>query len=564
MQPRALLSVSDKTGIVEFGSALVQRGWQLLSTGGTAAALRDAGIPVTEVADVTRHPEMMDGRVKTLHPAIHGGLLARRDHPTDLSELEAQGYGPIDLVAVNLYAFRETVAKPGVTLPHAMGKVDIGGPTMIRAAAKNHAAVWVVIDPSDYPRVLSTLDAGSEQAGLRRELAAKVFRHISGYDEAIADFLEAQDQAGDGAESGEAAIEPSQQPSMQPPLTLTTGPGTVLRYGENPDQTGTFYPVGNGHEGIAGLEQLHGKALSYNNLLDLDGALLSLAPFAWSPRPAVCIVKHTTPCGLGIGATLTEAYDKALASDPVSAFGSIIAVNRTIGAETAERMSGLFVECIVAPGFSDEALEIFTRKKNIRLMVAPALTESVEGEPTEWWEGADDVTRGVARFLASHSRRPSARMIRSVSGGLLVQSPSPMPFYRGENPGWDVVTERAPSEQEWDDLTFAWGAVYGVKSNAILLARDGATIGIGAGQMSRVDSSRLAAQKAADAGHEIAGAALASDAFFPFRDGVDAAAEAGVRAIVQPGGSMRDAEVIDAANEHGIAMVFTGRRLFRH
>ena len=554
MQPRALLSVSDKTAIVDFGRALVERGWQLLSTGGTAAALRDAGIPVTEVAEVTQHPEMMDGRVKTLHPAIHGGLLARRDHPTDLTELAAQGYGPIDLVAVNLYAFRQTVAQPGVTLAQAMGKVDIGGPTMIRAAAKNHAAVWVVIDPSDYARVLETLDSGADQSALRQELGAKVFRHISGYDQAIAEFLEAQ--AASGSDTGDT--------ESRPPLNLTTGPGTVLRYGENPDQDGTFYPLGDGSEGIGGLKQLHGKALSYNNLLDLDGALLSLAPFAWSPRPAVCIVKHTTPCGLGIGATLTEAYNRALACDPVSAFGSIIAVNRPIDAATAERMSELFVECIVAPGFSDEALEVFTRKKNIRLMTAPARSDRVEGEPETWWDGADETTIGAARFLASHSRRPVAQMIRSVSGGLLVQSPSPVPFYRGENPGWDVVTDRAPTGQEWDDLTFAWGAVYGVKSNAILLARDGATIGIGAGQMSRVDSSRIAVQKATDAGHEIAGAALASDAFFPFRDGVDAAAAAGVRAIVQPGGSVRDDEVIAAANEHGIAMVFTGRRLFRH
>ncbi len=565
MQPRALLSVSDKTGIVDFGRALVERGWQLLSTGGTAAALRDAGIAVTEVAEVTQHPEMMEGRVKTLHPAIHGGLLARRDHPTDLTELAEQGYGPIDLVAVNLYEFREMVAQPGVTLPQAMGKVDIGGPTMIRAAAKNHAAVWVVIDPSDYGRVLATLDAGTDQTSLRHELGAKVFRHISGYDQAIAEFLEGQASGGhgDGADANRADAN-SADASGLPPLTLTTGAGTVLRYGENPDQDGAFYPLGDGGEGIAGLKQLHGKALSYNNLLDLDGALLSLAPFAWSPRPAVCIVKHTTPCGLGIGSSLREAYDRALACDPVSAFGSIIAVNRPIDAATAERMSELFVECIVAPGFSDEAFEIFTRKKNIRLMTAPALSDAVEGEPANWWEGADATTIGAARFLASHSRRPVAQMVRSVSGGLLVQSPSPVPFYRGENPGWDVATDRTPTDQEWDDLTFAWGAVYGVKSNAILLARSGATIGIGAGQMSRVDSSRIAVQKATDAGHDIAGAALASDAFFPFRDGVDAAAAAGVRAIVQPGGSVRDGEVIAAANEHGIAMVFTGRRLFRH
>lgn len=557
MARRALLSVSDKSGIVDFGRALADRGWQLLSTGGTARALRDAGLDVTEVAEVTGHPEMMGGRVKTLHPAVHGGLLARRDVPTDLEELEAQGYGPIDLVAVNLYPFRETVAEPGVTIEQAMAKVDIGGPTMIRAAAKNHAGVFVVVEPGDYPAVLDAIDAGEDAARpeavrLRRDLARKVFRHISSYDQAIADFLEQEGgpQADDGAEESRS------------PFRLETGAGTVLRYGENPDQAATFYPVGAQPEGIAALEQLHGKALSYNNLLDLDGALLSLAPFAWSPRPAVCIVKHTTPCGLGVGETLVEAYRKALASDPVSAFGSIIAVNREVDGETASEMSKLFIECVVAPGFSDEALTTLTAKKNLRLLVAPIVSDPVEGEPESGW--ARERERGVARFLATHARRPQAEVVRSVSGGVLVQDPSPIPFYTGENPGWTVATERAPTAQEWDDLTFAWGAVYGVKSNAILLARDGATIGIGAGQMSRVDSSRIAVRKAGDAGLDTEGAALASDAFFPFRDGVDAAAAAGVRSIVQPGGSIRDEEVIQAANEYGIAMVFTGRRLFRH
>jgi len=543
--PRALLSVSDKTGIVDFGRALAERGWTLLSTGGTARALREAGLEVTEVAEVTGHPEMMDGRVKTLHPAIHGGLLARRDHPTDLEELEAQGYGPIDLVAVNLYPFRETVAQEGVTLEQAMGKVDIGGPTMIRAAAKDHAAVTVVVDPSDYPEVLSALDApdaGDATAILRRRLAAKVFRHISAYDRAVADFLESRD--------GRPSVFAIEAPTVD-----------TLRYGENPDQPATFHSLGEG-EGIAGLEQLHGKALSYNNILDLDGALLSLAPFAYAERAAVCIVKHTTPCGLAVADDLEDAYRRALATDPVSSFGSVIAMNRTVDAATAEALSELFVECLVAPDFAEDALDILTRKKNVRLLRAPRIEERIDGEPADWHGTTAQL--GAARFIAAQGWRPEARAFRSVYGGVLVQQPPRPPFYGLGRPGWEVATEREPTPQEWDDLAFAWGAVYGVKSNAILLARHGRTLGIGAGQMSRVDSSRIAVQKAADAGLDLAESVLASDAFFPFRDGVDAAAEAGVKAIVQPGGSIRDEEVVAAADEHGIAMVFTGRRLFRH
>jgi phosphoribosylaminoimidazolecarboxamide formyltransferase/IMP cyclohydrolase len=542
---RALLSVSDKTGIVDFGRALAERGWSLLSTGGTARALRDAGLEVTEVAEVTGHPEMMDGRVKTLHPAIHGGLLARRDTPSDLEELEAQGYGPIDLVAVNLYPFRETVAQPGVTLRQAMGKVDIGGPTMIRAAAKNHEGVFVVVDPEDYGEVLSALDApDAEAAGeqLRRRLAAKVFRHISSYDRAVADYLERQE----GAVTTFA---------VDAPLVDT------LRYGENPDQPATFHRLGEG-EGIAALEQLHGKALSYNNILDLDGALLSVAPFAYAERAAVCIVKHTTPCGLAVADSLEDAYRRALATDPVSSFGSVIAMNRTVDVPTAEALSELFVECLVAPGFDEEALEILTRKKNVRLLRAPRIDEPIDGEPSDWHGTPEQL--GTARFIAAQGWRPEARAFRSVYGGVLVQQPPRPPFYGLGKPGWEVATKREPTPAEWDDLAFAWGAVYGVKSNAILLAGQGRTLGIGAGQMSRVDSSRIAVQKAADAGLDLKGSVLASDAFFPFRDGVDAAAEAGVKAIVQPGGSIRDEEVVAAADEHGIAMVFTGRRLFRH
>ena len=534
---RALLSVSDKAGIIDFARALAEQGWELLSTGGTAATLREAGLDVIEVAEVTGHPEMMDGRVKTLHPAIHAGLLARRDRPDDLAQMAEQGYAPIDLVAVNLYPFRETVARADVTLAQAMEKVDIGGPTMIRAAAKSHRDVWVVVDPADYDEVLQALGtAQADPASLRRRLAAKVFRHISDYDGAIASYLEALASAPEAGGSTAAAPDT---------LSITAPLQQALRYGENPDQSASFHRLGAAPVGIAALQQLHGKELSYNNILDLDGALLSLAPFAHSPLPAVVIVKHTTPCGVAVGSTLKEAYERALACDPVSAFGSVIAVNRPIDAATADALDSLFVECLVAPGFEPPALERLTRKKNVRLLTLPSGIS-------------------VEAFLAEHSRVPAAQAFRSVYGGVLVQEPPVPPFYGVHDASWRVVTKRQPSEAELDDLRFAWAAVFGVKSNAIVLAREGATIGIGAGQMSRVDSSRIAVQKAGDAGLELQGAALASDAFFPFRDGVDAAANAGVTSIIQPGGSVRDEEVIAAADEHGLAMIFTGRRLFRH
>jgi len=538
---RALLSVSDKNGIVDLGKALTERGWEVLSTGGTARALSDAGVEVTNVADVTRHPEMMDGRVKTLHPAIHAGILARRDREDDLAALQEHGYGTIDLVAVNLYPFRETIAKGDVSVDDAMAKVDIGGPTMIRAAAKSHKDVWVVVDPSDYGSVIDAIDSsgaanddGSE-ALLRRQLAAKVFQHISSYDAAVANFLVGESGGTTGEVLGER-IEGSLR-------RLQT-----LRYGENPDQEAAFYgpetPVG-----ISALEKHHGKDLSYNNILDLDGALLSLAPFASSPRPAVAIIKHTTPCGLGIGDTVAEAYSRALATDSMSAFGSVIAVNRTVDAEAAELMSKLFVECLIAPGYSDEAMAKLTEKKNIRIMTMPASGNGDEG---------------TMDFLRNHGREPEPRALRTVYGGMLAQTPPIPPFYGEIDDSWTVATDRQPTEQEWDDLRFAWAAIFGVKSNAILMAKDGGVLGIGAGQMSRVDSSKIAVRKAGDAGLDLTGSVLASDAFFPFRDGVDAAAEAGVKAVIQPGGSVRDEEVIGAANEHGIAMVFTGRRLFRH
>jgi phosphoribosylaminoimidazolecarboxamide formyltransferase/IMP cyclohydrolase len=573
MKKRALLSVSDKTGIQEFASGLVDRGWELLSTGGTARALREAGLPVIEVAEITGHPEMMEGRVKTLHPAVHAGLLARRDNPDDLAALEAQGYAPIDLVAVNLYPFRETVAKAGVTLEEAVGKIDIGGPTMIRSAAKNHRDVWVVVEPSDYGAVLDALDgergvdgdgAGSGGgAALRQALAAKVFRHVSDYDDAIAKFL----GGGGGVEASGAGARPEGDGMAFPEvLRVEARRLQTLRYGENPDQAAAFYGYPGFEGGLAGLTQLHGKELSYNNLLDLDGALLALSPFAFSPKPAVCIVKHTTPCGLAIGDTLESAYTKALATDPVSAFGSVISLNRSVDQATAEALAKLFVECIVAPGYDPEAIVVLTEKKNLRLLTLPGSVPVSELEPAQqgWWQEASDEVRSAARFLAAHSRIPEAQVFRSVYGGVLMQGPPNPPYYGLDGEDWRVVTERAPTDAEMDDLRFAWAAVYGVKSNAILLARDGGTLGIGAGQMSRVDSSKIAVRKAGEAGLSLEGAALASDAFFPFRDGVDAAADAGVKAIVEPGGSVRDEEVIAAADEHGIAMVFTGRRLFRH
>ena len=560
---RALLSVSDKTGITDFARALHDRGFELLSTGGTARTLQEAGLPVTKVSAVTGHPEIMDGRVKTLHPAIHGPLLARREVEGDLAALAEHGYGLIDVVAVNLYPFRETVARGDVSVGQAMEQVDIGGPTMIRAAAKNHAHVLVVVDPADYPRVLAAVDVAptaapdaesadgstdrhdadgfGASATLRRELAAKVFRHIAGYDRAVADFLE---QGAQGAPVGGGAEE-----LLPAALAGSWTRQEVLRYGENPDQEAALYLPAGAPAGIAALEQLHGKALSYNNLLDLDGALLSLAPFAHSPRPAVVIVKHTTPCGVAVGDTVAEAYQKALATDPVSAFGSIIAVNRVVDAEAARAIRDLFVECVTAPDFRPEALDILTEKKNLRILRFPGDARDAEG---------------AARFLANHGRVPEPRVLRGIYGGVLAQTAPVLPFFGVEDESWKVVTRRAPSEAEREDLAFAWAAVAGVKSNAILLARGGATLGIGAGQMSRVDSSRLAVWKAGEAGLDLAGCALASDAFFPFRDGVDAAADAGVRAIIQPGGSVRDEEVIAAADEHGIAMVFTGRRLFRH
>ncbi len=509
---RALLSVSDKRGILDLGRALVALGWEVVSTGGTAEALRQAGVPVTPVDQVTGFPEMMHGRLKTLHPAVHGGLLARRDHSGDMAALATHGIAPIDLLVVNLYPFRETVARPDVTFEAAIEQIDIGGPAMLRSAAKNHQAVTVVVDPDDYGAVLGALRTGGPSPDLRRRLATKVFAHTAAYDATILAYL-----------SRDAAELPTG-------LTLLLQRRQELRYGENPHQRAAFY-VTDEPRGLGDMQQLHGKELSFNNLLDVDAGVAAVAP--WVESPACAIIKHTTPCGIAIGRTAREAYERALTTDKTSAFGSVVTFNTVVDGGVAEAMRDLFVEVVVAPRFHEEALAVFREKKNLRVVELPR----PDDVPT--WD------------------------YKRVRGGFLVQDR----FQYGgvaEEARWKTVTKRVPSRDEWDDLHFAWAAVGSVKSNAILLARDGRAIGIGAGQMSRVDASFLAVHKSRQAGHDPRGAVLASDAFFPFRDGVDEAAAAGIAAIIQPGGSVRDAEVIAAADAHGMAMVFTGTRQFRH
>jgi phosphoribosylaminoimidazolecarboxamide formyltransferase/IMP cyclohydrolase len=511
--PRALLSVSDKSGVVDFAKSLAELDWELVSTGGTAKALRAAGLTVRDVSEVTGFPEMMDGRVKTLHPAVHGALLARRDVPEHVAALEEHGITPIDLVAVNLYPFRETVARKDATPEDAIENIDIGGPSMLRSAAKNFASVWVIADPNDYERVHGALVDGDDDLDLRRLLAGKAYAHTAAYDAAIASWF--------ARERGEKFPEE---------IIVSFERAQSLRYGENPGQLAAFYVERPG-AGLGGLTQRGGKELSFNNLLDLEGALLAVDPY--TSETACAIVKHTTPCGLAVGPTPLEAYKKALACDPVSAFGSVIAFTVPVDDATADAVSSLFVECIVAPQFSAGAVEILGRKKNLRVL-----------------EGKAGVTNADNHLD-----------YKRVRGGVLVQERAPSIF---DESSWKLATKRKPTDEEYRDLLFAWRAVASVKSNAIVLARDGATIGIGAGQMSRVDAAFLAVHKASLAGHQTAGAALGSDAYFPFRDGIDQAAEAGVRAIVQPGGSVRDAEVIAAADEHGMAMLLTGQRLFRH
>jgi phosphoribosylaminoimidazolecarboxamide formyltransferase/IMP cyclohydrolase len=508
--PRALISVSDKRGVVAFARGLVQLGWEILSTGGTAAALRTGKVPVLQVEEVTGFPELLDGRVKTLHPAIHGALLARRDLPEHLGALQKHGIVPIDLVAVNLYPFQLTIARQDASLEDALENIDVGGPSMLRSAAKNHESVLPVVDPTDYPVVLEMLKKGDIDPEIRRALAAKVFAHTSDYDAAIAAYLTPKSEG---------------LPSR---MGLAIERVQALRYGENPGQRAALY-VTEEPRGMRDLTQRQGKELSFNNLLDIDAGMWTVA--CWSNRPACAIIKHTTPCGIAVATSAVEAFRKARATDPVSAFGSVIAFNTVVDRATASAMSDLFVEVVVAPSFHGDALEIFTGKKQLRVVELPVSSGA----------GALDFKR--------------------VRGGFLVQDQFEFDALEQD---WRVVTGRQPSEGEWNDLRFGWAAVAAVKSNAILLARDEMAIGIGAGQMSRVDSTFLAIHKARQQGHETRGSVLASDAFFPFADSVELAADAGVKAIIQPGGSVRDAEVIEAANRHGIAMVMTGKRQFRH
>ena len=511
--PTALLSVSDKTGLVDFARGLIGLGWTVVSTGGTAKALRAAGLVVSDVSELTRFPEMLDGRVKTLHPAVHAALLARRDHPGHVEALKAHGIAPIDLVAVNLYPFEETAARAGESPNAIIEQIDIGGPSMLRSAAKNFDAVTVIVDPADYARVLASLEAKDDDLDLRRLLAEKVFARTAAYDAAIAHWFSCE-----------------REETFPDRVGLSLERSTTLRYGENPGQRAAFYFERPG-EGIGALVQKGGKELSFNNLLDLEGALFASDPFA--AETCCAIVKHTTPSGLATAPTALEAYRKALACDPVSAFGSVISFTVPVDDETAEAVSSLFVECVVAPKFSDGALEVLGRKKNLRVLEGRA----------RWRDHALDYKRVRGGFLAQE------RAARDATGGI---------------DDWKTMTRRQPTAVELSDLWFAWRAVGSVKSNAIVLARDGATIGIGAGQMSRVDAAFLSVHKARLSGHDTRGSVMGSDAFFPFRDGVEQAAEAGVCAIVQPGGSVRDEEVVKAADEYNIAMVFTGKRQFRH
>jgi phosphoribosylaminoimidazolecarboxamide formyltransferase/IMP cyclohydrolase len=515
---RALISVSDKSGVVDFAAALVSQDIELLSTGGTASLLRENAVPVTDVSAVTDFPEIMAGRVKTLHPRIHGGLLGRRGIDEDV--MAAHGIPAIDLLVVNLYPFRETIARPGCRLEDAIENIDIGGPAMIRAAAKNHASVTVVVDPHDYGNLLESLRAGSGviPANTRNRLAGKAFAHTAAYDAAIADYLSQQPDYAD-----DETFPEHYTPSFDKRLDL--------RYGENPHQQAAFYADASATRGISGARPIQGKALSYNNIADADAALECVRQF---DTPACVIVKHANPCGVATAATVEDAYQRAYSTDPTSAFGGIIAFNRRLEAATASTiLEQQFVEVILAPDLGDGAAEALAAKKNVRVLVTGALQSSA----------------------------PIGHDMKRVGGGVLIQSRDDIVVGRDQ---LTVVTRRQPSDSEIEELLFAWKAVKFVKSNAIVFARDGMTIGVGAGQMSRVYSTRIAAIKAADAGLDVNGSVMASDAFFPFRDGVDAGAEHGIKAIIQPGGSVRDEEVIDAADEHGLAMVFTGVRHFRH
>ncbi len=518
---QALLSVSDKTGLVDFARSLAAMGVCLLSTGGTAKALADAGLPVTDIGSYTGFPEMLDGRVKTLHPKVHGGILARRDLPAHVQAIAAHGIPPIDLVVVNLYPFRETVAKPGCTLDDAIENIDIGGPAMVRSAAKNWAHVGIVVDPADYAVLQDELAGGDGtlSQATRFRLAQKAFAHTASYDGAIANWLTAR-----GPDGGEAGFPQSFRYAgelLQP-----------LRYGENPHQQAAFYRDEASAAGsIATFRQLQGKELSYNNIADSDAAWECVKSFA---EPACVIVKHANPCGVATASTPVGAYRKAFATDPTSAFGGIVAFNRSVDGATLEAVAAQFLEVLIAPSCAPDALAAIAQKRNVRVLEVPLPTGSVQPAPLDF---------------------------KRVGGGLLVQTADVRNIAPKE---LRVVTKAAPSAAQLADLLFAWRVAKFVKSNAIVYARDGRTVGIGAGQTSRVDSARIAAIKANSAGLILEGSVVASDAFFPFRDGLDVVADNGAVAVIQPGGSVRDEEVIAAADERGIAMAFTGIRHFRH
>jgi phosphoribosylaminoimidazolecarboxamide formyltransferase/IMP cyclohydrolase len=520
---RALLSVSDKTGLLPFARALAGHGIELLSTGGTAKTLREAGLAVRDVSEVTGFPEIMDGRVKTLHPAIHGGLLSVRGNAAHEKAQTDNHIRDIDLLVVNLYPFEETVARHASD-DDTIENIDVGGPAMIRAAAKNHDGVAVVVDPGDYAHVLEELvrHDGATTLGTRKALAAKAFARTASYDAAIASWF--QSRLGD---------------TLPERIVLAGQRSMALRYGENPHQNAALYRNNDGRTGLLDARQLQGKELSYNNINDADAALECVSEFPGA-TPACVIVKHANPCGAAVAATLHEAYARALACDPVSAFGGIIALNQPLDASTAKAISAIFTEVILAPGASDEALAIIAAKKNLRLLLLPHMPSP----------------KAVSHFA------------KTIAGGLLVQSRDATGL---EEITMNVVTRREPSAQELADLRFAWLVAKHVKSNAIVFAKDRSTVGIGAGQMSRIDSTRIAVSKSLDAARHaggdtplVRGAVLASDAFFPFADGIEAAADAGATAIIQPGGSIKDDEVIKAADERGLAMVFTGQRHFRH
>ncbi|SDI58096.1 phosphoribosylaminoimidazolecarboxamide formyltransferase / IMP cyclohydrolase [Planococcus glaciei] len=511
MRKRALLSVSDKSGILEFAQELEKMDYEILSTGGTKRFLEENGVSITAVDEITKFPEILGGRVKTLHPLVHGGLLAKHDDAQHQSEMAENGISPIDIVCVNLYPFRETISKPDVTVEDAIENIDIGGPTMLRSAAKNHAYVTVIVDSEDYAIVTSELrDQNATTPETRRRLAAKVFRHTAAYDSYISNYL--TDLTGE------------EYPDQ---LTLTYELQQPLRYGENPHQKAAFYrsPLGSDFS-IASAEQLHGKELSYNNIQDANAALQIIKEFK---MPAAVAVKHMNPCGVGTGETISAAFAKAYEADSTSIFGGIVALNREVDAETAKQLAGIFLEIIIAPAFSEEALEILTQKKNIRL-----LTILFDGTKQDKWNTV------------------------TVEGGLLVQQPDTFGY---EDAEIQVATERQPTDAELEALKLGWSVVKHVKSNAIVVSNSDMTVGIGAGQMNRVGSAKIALEQA---GEKAVGAIMASDAFFPMSDTVEAAAKAGIKAIIQPGGSKKDQESIDMANAHGIAMVFTGVRHFKH